>query len=171
MSALEGDPVDIQCSATCNPPCVFTWTHPDGAATSGQEFSLDTINRSEAGEYICEAGNEVNALTAILTLAIYYPPQLYITVNPDDLVEGATAILVCRSDASPSQTMFTWSNKSQGSTGLEGNIASSDTESNLEIENVTCQKSSQIVCSADNGIQCSPVVEITELNVKCKSEG
>ena len=52
--------------------------------------------------------------------------------------------------------------------GLEGDIASSDTESTLTIQDVWCQKQSQMQCSADNEIQGSPQAKVAELDVKCK---
>ena len=58
QSATEGDNVTLSCPVSGMPPPVVSWMTPNGQRHSGYMLELTSINRSQAGEYKCEASNE-----------------------------------------------------------------------------------------------------------------
>ena len=69
----EGSNVTLHCNATGNPTPNITWRR-NGISTvlhQGQSYVVDSINRKQAGNYICSAwngiGNKKNA-TIIVTV-------------------------------------------------------------------------------------------------------
>ncbi len=164
---LEGEPITpVQCTADCNPQCVYTWIGPDGTITGNSELLIPAIPRSQAGQHRCEASNSVSSQTQSLTITVHYPPDVSVSVSPDSVLEGQTVTVVCTADSNPNPT-FTWSNETNHSERPDGEIDSIDTESTLTIQNVGCQKQSQIQCSADNNVHGSPGINVAELDVKC----
>ena len=63
QSATEGDNVTLSCPVSGMPPPVVSWMTPNGQRHSGNMLELTSINRSEAGEYKCEASNECGNAT------------------------------------------------------------------------------------------------------------
>ncbi len=167
---LEDNPVTSQCHAECNPSCTYTWrdTGLSEVDSTDRQLAIEEIDRSQAGDYTCEARSAERTLTETLTVVVRYPPDVSVSVSPDSVIEGDTVTVVCAADSSPIENVFTWSNATGNSDELEGDIYSSDTESTLTIQNARCQKQSQIQCSADNGVQGSPRTNEAELDVRCK---
>ena len=69
---VEGNSASLHCNATGNPAPNITWTR-DGSNTvlyEGESFTINSITRQQAGEYICTAGNgigsKVNASVAVI---------------------------------------------------------------------------------------------------------
>ncbi len=61
LTKVENESVSAKFATDCNPDCSYTWT-PPGDTNDGQLY-IDRIHRSQAGDYTCEAGNEVGSLT------------------------------------------------------------------------------------------------------------
>ena len=58
-TVTEGDNVTLLCSASGTPPPSVSWVKvSSGQRFNGSELVLRNINRSEVGEYRCEASNE-----------------------------------------------------------------------------------------------------------------
>ena len=74
--AVEGEDVTVSCNAFGTPPLMVSWIKVDGHMTVSNvsELVFTNINRSEAGEYRCEASNECgNALeTATIEVQCKY---------------------------------------------------------------------------------------------------
>ncbi len=170
QTVLEGEPITpVQCTAECNPQCTYIWTGPDGSVTKEESedglLEIEEIHRIQDGEHSCEAGNSVSSQTESLTITVHYPPD--VNLSPQSATEGDTVTMTCTADSNPHST-FSWSNVTENSDGLDGDIESSEAESTLTIQNAQCQKQSQIQCSADNEVQGSPRAKVAELDVKCK---
>ncbi len=131
---LEGEAITpVQCTAECNPQCTYSWTGPGGTVTTEDGLlEIQEIHRTQDGEHRCEAGNSVSSQTESLTITVHYPPD--VNLSPQSATEGDTVTMTCTADSNPSPT-FTWSNVTENSDGLDGDIASSDTESTLTIQN------------------------------------
>ena len=55
---LEGENLTLLCEATGTPPLTVSWVKTSaGERTNGAELVFTYINRTEAGEYRCEASN------------------------------------------------------------------------------------------------------------------
>ncbi|WAR06277.1 hypothetical protein MAR_021646, partial [Mya arenaria] len=54
----EGDTLGtITCSATCNPPCAYTWSRSGSTVSYAATLDLGEVERMEAGLYVCMARN------------------------------------------------------------------------------------------------------------------
>ncbi len=165
LAKVENESVSVHCSADCNPDCTYTWT-PRGDTDNG-ELYIDRIHRSQAGNYTCEAENEVGSLTETLTIEVLYPPDVHVNPESVTVVEGQTATVVCTADANPNSNTFQWRNAT-GDSDPDGEIDSSDIQSTLTVEDARCQKRSQIQCSASNTVGGSPMPATALLDVHCK---
>ena len=58
-TVTEGDNVTLNCMASGTPPPTVSWVKvSSGQRLNRSELVLTNINRSEAGEYRCDASNE-----------------------------------------------------------------------------------------------------------------
>ncbi len=165
LTKVENASVSVACSADCNPDCTYTWT-PRGDTDNGQLY-IDRIHRSQAGDYTCEAGNDISYESESLSIEVHYPPDVYVSPESVTVVEGQTATIVCTADGNPNSNTFEWRNVTDDS-DPDGEIDPSDTQSTLTIENARCQKRSQIRCSASNTVGGSLVPATADLDVQCK---
>ena len=70
QSATEGDNVILLCPVSGIPPPVVSWMTPNGQRHSGYMLELTSINRSQAGEYKCEASNECGNATRTASIHV-----------------------------------------------------------------------------------------------------
>ena len=70
--AVEGEDVTVSCNASGTPPLIVSWIKVDGHVTvsNGSELVFTNINRSEAGEYRCEASNECGNASQTATIEV-----------------------------------------------------------------------------------------------------
>lgn len=47
------------CSATCNPPCQYTWTEPDKETINGGQLIITTLSFDDHEQFICTATNAI----------------------------------------------------------------------------------------------------------------
>ena len=66
----EGKIVTLSCSASGIPPPMVSWFKADGQRIDQSELILTHINRSEAGEYRCEASNECGNASETATIDV-----------------------------------------------------------------------------------------------------
>ena len=71
QNATEGDNVTLWCRVSGMPPSMVSWMTPNGQRHSGKMLEVKSINRSQAGEYKCEASNECGNATK--TASIHVP--------------------------------------------------------------------------------------------------
>ena len=69
---MEGENVTLSCNATGIPLPMVSWIKVDGHMTvsNGSELVFTNINRSEAGEYRCEASNECGNASETATIEV-----------------------------------------------------------------------------------------------------
>ncbi|XP_071094914.1 cell adhesion molecule CEACAM1-like [Haliotis cracherodii] len=74
VSAVEGDPLTVRCSADCNPACNVTWwdTSRQRMITGQREAVLyiPAVDRSVSGQYICHVNNRYGNTSRNLTLDV-----------------------------------------------------------------------------------------------------
>ena len=67
----EGENVTVSCNASGTPPLVVAWIKVDsGKRFDGSELVLTHINRTQAGEYRCEASNECGIASETATIEV-----------------------------------------------------------------------------------------------------
>jgi len=70
--AMEGDNLTVSCNASGIPPPMVSWIKVGGGniIANGSELMFTNINRSEAGEYRCEASNECGTASETATIEV-----------------------------------------------------------------------------------------------------
>ncbi|XP_041372964.1 carcinoembryonic antigen-related cell adhesion molecule 6-like [Gigantopelta aegis] len=78
-SVEEGHDLTVDCTASCNPPCDYSWTLGDNQITTSPLLNVTDISRNQDGNvYNCTATNIV-LLTSInkhFTLTVTYPERM-----------------------------------------------------------------------------------------------
>jgi len=90
-TVTEGDNVNLTCNPSGVPLPTVSWVK----VSSGQRFNVSklvftNINRSEAGEYRCEASNECGSASETASIDVQY--------KPENLQFGADKTTVCQND-------------------------------------------------------------------------
>jgi len=77
----EGDSLTVSCNASGIPPPMVSWVKVGGGniSANGSELMFTNINRSEAGEYRCEASNECGNVSETVTIEVQCECQLTVT--------------------------------------------------------------------------------------------
>ncbi|KAJ8332895.1 hypothetical protein SKAU_G00417910 [Synaphobranchus kaupii] len=119
---LEGSSVNLTCSSDANPPVQrSTWFKNNRSVfseTGGPEesYTIKYITQQDAGEYYCEAGNEIgtNSSPPKLLDVQYSPKNTSVSVSPSaEIEEGSSVTLTCSSDANPPVQSYTWFKKNE----------------------------------------------------------
>ena len=80
----EGGTVTLSCNASGIPSPMVSWFKADGQRIDQSELVLTHINRSEAGEYRCEASNECGNASETATIDVqckFFFLTFYMYVN------------------------------------------------------------------------------------------
>ena len=73
----EGENVTVSCNASGTSPLMVSWIKVDGGERfSGSELVFTHINRSQAGEYRCDASNECGNASETTTVEVQCKYQL-----------------------------------------------------------------------------------------------
>ena len=71
VNITEGRNLTLSCNVSGTPPLMVTWIKVGGnMSISGRELVFTNINRSEAGEYRCEASNECGNASETTTIEV-----------------------------------------------------------------------------------------------------
>ena len=69
---IEGDNVTLLCRVSGMPSPMVSWMTPNGQRHSGYMLEVKSINRSQAGEYKCEAINECGNATKTASIHVQF---------------------------------------------------------------------------------------------------
>ena len=70
QNVTEGDNLTLTCNASGMPQPNVSWIKPGGQRQYGHMLEFTNINRSQAGEYKCEASNECGNRTETATIHV-----------------------------------------------------------------------------------------------------
>ena len=70
QNVTEGDNLTLTCNASGRPQPKVSWIKPRGQRQYGHMLEFTNINRSQAGEYKCEASNECGNATETATIDV-----------------------------------------------------------------------------------------------------
>ena len=70
QNVTEGDNLTLTCNASGMPQPNVSWIKPGGQRHNGHMLEVTNINRSQAGEYKCEASNECGNATETATIDV-----------------------------------------------------------------------------------------------------
>ena len=70
QNVTEDDNLTLTCTASGMPQPKVSWIKPNGQSVAGHVLQFLNINRSEDGEYKCEASNECGNATEMATIDV-----------------------------------------------------------------------------------------------------
>ena len=70
QNVTEGHNVTLMCNVSGIPPPMVSWITPDSQLVSGYKLKVTNINRTQAGEYKCEASNECGNATETANIIV-----------------------------------------------------------------------------------------------------
>ncbi|CAH3161296.1 unnamed protein product, partial [Pocillopora meandrina] len=109
QNVTEGHDVTLMCNVSGIPPPMVSWVTPDSKRVSGYKLKVTNINRTQAGEYKCEASNECGNATETANIIVLHRPenvQLTTSVMDNKACKGDMIGFNCSADASPSVTSY-----------------------------------------------------------------
>ncbi|XP_071173994.1 matrix-remodeling-associated protein 5-like isoform X3 [Mytilus edulis] len=107
----EGDSLNVTCVALCEPACNFEWTFPNDTKHNSSNLQIDSLQRTNGGQYTCRASNNFGFKISDITVTINFGPR-EISLSPSDSnytkKEGdVLGSIVCSADCYPACS-FTW---------------------------------------------------------------
>jgi len=110
---IEGANVTLSCYASGTPPPMVSWIKVDShQRIDGSELVFTNINRSEAGEYRCEASNECGNASATTRIDAQFAPSI-VPLKNMTVVNGGTVNLFCDTSGRP-EPLVSWTQVSTG---------------------------------------------------------
>jgi len=114
----KGRKVELKCVASGNPDPTITWTRQNNLLPSGEKsleaksLVIESVDRHEAGIYICEARNGVGhkSATATIKLQVLYPPEIELETDRVHSGENKEAHLTCIIHGNPTPTVRWYKN-------------------------------------------------------------
>ncbi|XP_048010682.1 B-cell receptor CD22-like isoform X2 [Megalobrama amblycephala] len=148
---LEDRSVTLSCSSDANPPELnYTWYRDTEEhlkpVQTGQNLTINNIDPTHSGRYVCTAQNKHGAQNASVLLDVQYAPKnTSAHVSPSGFVlESRSVTLSCSSDANPPELNYTWYRDT------EEHLKPVQTGQNLTINNTDPTHSGRYVCTAQN---------------------
>ncbi|XP_033968674.1 B-cell receptor CD22-like isoform X2 [Trematomus bernacchii] len=143
---LEGSSVSLLCKSRANPPVTnYTWYKGDEEEKeAGSSLVLNDVKPSSSGDYYCVAENEHgDQNSTLIRLDIQFPPkETAIIIEPKGpLLEGSSVSLLCKSQANPPVTNYTW---------YKGDEEEKEAGSSLVLNYVKPSSSGDYYCVAEN---------------------
>ncbi|XP_073763140.1 B-cell receptor CD22-like [Danio rerio] len=163
QTVVEGDSVTLSCKSSCSLPeeTTFIWyrnTERLTGETLNNQLQLQSVSRSDAGEYRCAArGNEHLKSPPVHLSVEYKPNSVSVSVSGSAvIVSGDSVTLSCSSDSNPPAVNFTWFKEGQSSAVGSGQ--------SFNISSFNSSDSDRYYCEAENkyGSQRSESVSVTE---------
>ncbi|WAR04220.1 CEAM5-like protein [Mya arenaria] len=169
----EGDNLVIKCSATCSPPCTYTWsgsidpwTIPWVTLSYKATLNIGQIKRLDAGSYICAARNSISSVPAHdgPDNVFINPSQTSYTMTEGHMVGAIKCFTTCNPSCE-----YTWSRSGR-------TVRSNDT---LNLGEVERGEAGSYVCTARNTDSPDIVIsqstaflnENSPLDLMCKATG
>ncbi|XP_066025219.1 fibroblast growth factor receptor 4-like isoform X2 [Pocillopora verrucosa] len=109
QNVTEGHNVTLMCNVSGIPLPMVSWMTPDSKHVSGYKLEVININRTQAGEYKCEASNECGNATETANIIVLHKPenvQLKTSVMDNKACKGDMIGFNCSAYARPSVTSY-----------------------------------------------------------------
>ncbi|XP_067674820.1 hemicentin-1-like isoform X2 [Haliotis asinina] len=113
---VEQSQLEINCShytTPGNPPTLnYTWTYSQSVVSDEEVLKVDTINRTQAGQYTCFVSNGVGAVSTTVNVDIQYAPSIIGMPSSYQVVEETDLMISCLNSTSPGNpgtSNYTWS--------------------------------------------------------------
>ncbi|XP_052063078.1 B-cell receptor CD22-like [Mytilus californianus] len=138
----------INCTADdCNPDCAMTWSRPTMSDGYISVLNLQKINRTQAGNYSCNASNTAWSKTSVaVNVIVQYGPAV-VNISPPNQtytikeLTGSAGHIICNADCKP-DCIITW----------KGNNVPVGTNNILYLTNITRKQAGNYQCTATNNV-------------------
>ena len=109
VSAVEGEEIQIHCSAEGHPAPKYLWKNKDNADLSkldgytveeNGKLIIHSVSRDDGGDYTCEASNDADMVENSLQLTVLLKPQILQYDNITVSV-GEKAVIECKVSGDP----------------------------------------------------------------------
>ncbi|KAI8497503.1 hypothetical protein Bbelb_248090 [Branchiostoma belcheri] len=150
----ENTSVTFTCAADATPIADITWTGPQGELTNGEQLQLSPVNRTQAGNYTCEASNDIKGETrskdVTLEIIVNYPASITFITPAVTVDEFDDVNLTCTADSNPAPDSFSWTDND--GTSLPGDLSNQGFTLTTTITDITYLQAGTYTCTAGNGI-------------------
>ncbi|EYB86274.1 hypothetical protein Y032_0282g1279 [Ancylostoma ceylanicum] len=156
-----GETVTLFCEASGNPPPSLSWTKGgqpiinsvEGVRISlkGTRLDIPHMERSDVGDYTCNAHNEAGSAEATIHVDVLVPPVIArnnIDMSPR-LPTGQTLMLICDATGKPQPELKWYVNDTEITSSTE-DIELGNTGKYIKITNITLQDKGVYTCIASN---------------------
>ncbi|XP_022800875.1 hemicentin-2-like isoform X2 [Stylophora pistillata] len=109
QNATEGGNVTLMCNVSGVPPRTLYWMKPNGDRFEGLKLEVKNVNRSEVGEYKCEASNECGNSTKMTRIDVQLKPENVLVMSSamnNTACKGKVISFNCSADAHPAVTSY-----------------------------------------------------------------
>ncbi|XP_073763111.1 B-cell receptor CD22 isoform X2 [Danio rerio] len=163
QTVVEGDSVTLSCKSSCSLPkeTIIYWyrnTERLTGETLNNQLHLQSVSRSDAGNYRCAARGYEHLNSPPVYLNVEYKPKnVSVSISGSAVIEsGDSVTLSCSSDSNPPAVNFTWFKDNQSSAVGSGQ--------SFNISSFNSRHSGRYYCEAENkyGSQRSESVSVTE---------
>ncbi|XP_066024584.1 neural cell adhesion molecule 1 isoform X5 [Pocillopora verrucosa] len=147
---IEGSIATVTCKASGKPPPYVAWIRNGVQESSGKEaasLEFNNINRTDAGQYTCQANNSMEVTSINTTIVVHYPPTIQnVTTSAKKSWIGQTVTLKCLSDGVPTPTLSWYKPKGSGINNVTAR------ESKVQVPLKSDQDFGHYKCIAANGL-------------------
>ncbi|KAL3860886.1 hypothetical protein ACJMK2_006982 [Sinanodonta woodiana] len=159
LTVQEEGPVNMTCSAECNPVCK-TYRWQDGIENtligSKQSLVMPKVRREQAGFYICNVTNDVTfwSATAQKKLSVFFAPDMSVKVTPSIIEANSEVHIECSVHGEPSHyNVYDWIHKLGNITvrHIKGILVNQSTLE-IRIPSITIADMGTYICLVDNDI-------------------
>uniref|UniRef100_A0AAQ4Q510 Ig-like domain-containing protein n=1 Tax=Gasterosteus aculeatus aculeatus TaxID=481459 RepID=A0AAQ4Q510_GASAC len=165
---LEGDSVNLTCSADANPAANYTWYKAHRISdprplSEEPQLVFSSIQSSDSGRYSCIAENQLGRKTSdfILIPVKYLPQRPSVSVSPSaEILEGGSVTLTCSTDANPAAN-YTWY---KGDGTSDPHLLSEEPQ--LVFSSIQSSDSGRYSCTAENQLG-RKTSDFISIDVKC----
>ncbi|XP_055954365.1 hemicentin-1 [Patella vulgata] len=110
VTITNGESLSLVCSADCQPDCNYTWTHNNVTVSTMATYTINGINTSQSGIYICTVANSLGTESKSTNVVVNAPsvqlPNMTLIASETIVTTGSSVTLTCSAFA---QNELTWS--------------------------------------------------------------
>eukprot|EP00066_Takifugu_rubripes_P014431 XP_011603697.1 PREDICTED: neural cell adhesion molecule 1-like [Takifugu rubripes] len=112
--------VSLLCSVEGIPEPNITWTIPTTTDSSRHQFNsnrsqliINSVTRSDYGEYVCTATNKIGESSGIIMLHVFEAPEVFVSTEQQSVSVGERVSVSCNVSGHPNPELH-WINKHNG---------------------------------------------------------
>ncbi|PAV70427.1 hypothetical protein WR25_18940 [Diploscapter pachys] len=104
----EGSSLDVDCTAEGAPPPEVTWTRNDQIISTSNILHIDSMTKSDKGNYVCLAVNVEGKATVSIEVKFSKPASFDISPVNKTIIEGSNLLWHCHASSLPERITYNW---------------------------------------------------------------